>query len=289
MIDVITVLKNQERFAADRAREAGKAAPERGGWLASHPSNDQRLQDIRQIAARYPAKPAQGSYADEGTARYRQMLDGMTFGESPEQGVTRGQQFYHPGMGFAMTAPTGWSIQNGAQELTLVNPPGTAGLVVRPVPAELGRSHEQIIRNWVKPTQGQLQGKQINGLTASEFRGQRRNPQGQVQDIRLTLIDGPLNHQYLLMPSARDANVLAQNWSELKAAENSFRALTEADKAAARPWQIRTVPYPRGGFAQLARQSPLMQAPEAQLRLINGFYVAGEPKPGEMVKVIVPR
>ena len=126
-------------------------------------------------------------------------------------------------------------------------------------------------------------------MTASEFKGQRRNAQGQAQDIRLTLVDGPLNHQYVLMPSARDANVMAQEWIELKAAENSFRALTEADKAAARPWQIKTAPYPRGGFAQLARQSPLVQAPEAQLRLINGFYGAGEPKPGELVKVIVPR
>jgi len=289
MIDVITVLKNQERFAADRAREAGKATPRQAGWLASHPSNDQRLQDIRQIAAKYPAKPAQGNYVDEGKARYRQILDGVTFGESPEQGVTRGQQFYHQGMGFAMTAPTGWSIQNGAQALTLINPEGSAGLVVRPVPTELGRSHDQIIRSWVKPTQGQLQAKSINGLTASEFKGQRRNAQGQAQDIRLTLVDGPLNHQYLLMPSARDANVMAQEWIELKAAENSFRALTEADKAAARPWQIKTAPYPRGGFAQLAKQSPLVQAPEAQLRLINGFYGAGEPKPGESVKVIVPR
>ena len=55
MVDVIQVLKSQERFAADRAQAEGRAAPSGNSWLASHPSNDQRLQDIRQVAAQYPA------------------------------------------------------------------------------------------------------------------------------------------------------------------------------------------------------------------------------------------
>ena len=40
MVDVINVLKNQERFAADQAQAQGRAAPARADWLASHPSND---------------------------------------------------------------------------------------------------------------------------------------------------------------------------------------------------------------------------------------------------------
>jgi predicted Zn-dependent protease len=48
---------------------------------------------------------------------------------------------------------------------------------------------------------------------------------------------------------------------------------------------VKTVAYPRGGFAELARSSPLPQA-EAQLRLINGFYGGGEPRAGQPVKVV---
>jgi hypothetical protein len=47
------------------------------------------------------------------------------------------------------------------------------------------------------------------------------------------------------------------------------------------------VPYPRGGFAELARSSPLPTRPEAQLKLINGVYGGSvEPKPGQPVKVV---
>jgi predicted Zn-dependent protease len=45
------------------------------------------------------------------------------------------------------------------------------------------------------------------------------------------------------------------------------------------------VPYPRGGFRELARQSPLPDA-EQQLRLLNGAYAGGEPAPGQLVKVV---
>ena len=70
-------------------------------------------------------------------------------------------------------------------------------------------------------------------------------------------------------------------------AEHSFRPLSAADRAAARPWAVRVVPYPRGGFAELARRSPLPDRAKAQLRLLNGVYLDGrEPRLGEPVKMI---
>jgi predicted Zn-dependent protease len=59
------------------------------------------------------------------------------------------------------------------------------------------------------------------------------------------------------------------------------------DKAAAKPWVIKLQPYPKGGFAELAKRSVLSNA-EPQLRLVNGFYGGGEPKPGQLVKVVEP-
>ena len=119
MIDVIRVLKSQEQFAADTARAEGRKPPAQAGWLASHPSNDKRLQDIVQFAAQY-----KGKYGDEGRARYLQAINGMTFGESREQGVTRGRNFYHEPLGIALTAPEGWRVQNSGEAVALVNAAG---------------------------------------------------------------------------------------------------------------------------------------------------------------------
>jgi predicted Zn-dependent protease len=100
MIEVIQALKNQEQFAIDTAKAEGKPAPSGSNWLSSHPANDKRLADIKAFAAKYQG---QSGYADDGRARYLQAIAGMTFGDSAEQGLVRGRNFYHPALGIALT------------------------------------------------------------------------------------------------------------------------------------------------------------------------------------------
>lgn len=282
MVDVIGALKAQERYAADAARAEGKEAPSGASWLSSHPSNDQRLAEIRQIATKY-----KGSYGDDGRSRYQQAIDGIAFGESAEQGLTRGRHFYHEGLGIALTAPQGWKIDNSPSAILLVNGAGDTALIVKLVPPQAGKTHEEIIRNAVKPVSGQTQARNINGLAATQFTGVVRNSQGQQSNARLTLVSGPNDHTYVLQYAARDAATLQRNLAPLAEAENSFRSLSAAERKAAQPWKIDIVPYPAGGFAELAKQSPLTTLAEQQLRLINGVYNGGtEPKVGQPVKVV---
>ena len=210
----------------------------------------------------------------------------MTFGESREQGVTRGRNFYHEPMGFALTAPSGWKLRNEADAITMINPEGNAGLVVKIVPAKAGGTHEEIIRNVLKPDSWRTLRTTINGFTATRFAGSRNNEQGQAQPLEVTIVTGPSAQTYLMGYVSKDADSLQRARRLIQEAEASFRALTAADRAAAKPWAIKAVPYQRGGFAQLARQSPLPSLPEQQLKLINGVYGGGEPQPGQLVKVI---
>ena len=283
MIDVINALKNQERFAADFARAQGRPVPEQNSWLASHPSNDQRLDAITKLAAQHKTTAA---YNDEGRARYQQLLDGVAFGESAEQGLTRGRNFYHTGLGFALTVADGWRIQNEADQITLVNGTGDAAVIVKMAPPDAGKTHDEIIRKLINPSNGRAERLQVNGLAATRFSGTVAGKNGQTQSTELTLINSPLGAVFLFIHAAKDANTLQRSRAQMIEAENTFRALTAADKAAAKPWLLRTTPMPRGGFAELAKTSPLAN-PEQQLKLINGVYSAGDIKPGVPVKIVV--
>jgi predicted Zn-dependent protease len=283
MVKVIKVLKSQEQFAADTAKAEGRPAPPSAGWLASHPSNDKRLADLERVAQGY-----QGRYGDDQRAPYLQAIDGMSFGDSSEQGVTRGPNFYHEGLGIALTAPSGWRVQNAPDAITLINAAGDAGLVVKLVPPKAGSTHDEIIRNVVKPTDVHSEHRTLHGLSATHFTGTARNQKGQSQAVSLTVVTGPGGHNYLMQYAARDDAALRRAEAQMQEAESSFRAMTPADHAAARPWTVKTVPYPKGGFAELARTSPLPARAEAQLKLINGAYGGGtEPKPGQAVKVVL--
>ena len=283
MIDVISALKNQERFAADLARAQGRPVPEQNSWLASHPSNDQRLDAITKLAAQYKTTAA---YNDEGRIRYQQIIDGVAFGESAEQGLTRGRNFYHTGLGVGLTVAEGWRIQNEADQITLVNGVGDAAVIVKMAPPDAGKTHDEIIRKLVNPSNGRADRLQINGLAATRFSGTVAGKNGQAQSTELTLITSPLGAVFLFIHTAKDASTLQRSRAQMVEAENTFRALTAFDKAAAKPWLLRTTAMPRGGFAELAKTSPLAN-PEQQLRLINGVYPAGDIKPGVSVKAVV--
>jgi predicted Zn-dependent protease len=283
MIDVINVLKNQERFAADLAKAEGREAPAQNSWLASHPSNDQRLETITKLSAQYKSATP---YQDEGRARYLQAMEGVAFGESADQGLTRGRNFYHEGLNFAITAAPGWKVLNEADQLTLINPARDAGLILQPVPPKAGNTHEEIIRNMLKPDSGRAEPLRLNGLSATHFVGTRPAQNGQRQNTEATVVTGAGGSNYLMLYAAKDPATLQNNRAGMKESESTFRAMTAADKAAAKPWTLRTTSMPRGGFAELARSSPLAN-PELQLKLINGVYAGGEIKSGAAVKVVV--
>jgi predicted Zn-dependent protease len=281
MVDVIKVLQSQERYAAEAAQAEGRAAAPQSNWLSSHPSNDQRLAEIMQIAAQYT-----DVYGEDGRARYLKTVDGMAFGESSVQGLTRGQTFYHSNLGIALTAPRDWKIANTADAVMLVNPSNNAALVMSLAPPSAGTDHEQIIRALYNPTQGGVERYTLGTLPATHFVGTVTSAQGQARGMEVTIVSGPNNHHYVLTYAAKDAQSLAGARAGLRAAERSFRAITAADRAAVRPWSLRVVATPAGGLPELAAKSPLTHYAEQQLRLLNGYYGGGEPTPGEPIKIV---
>lgn len=284
MIDVIQVLKDQERFAADQARAQGRPAPSGGGWLASHPSNEERLQRIRDEAATLAGNSGTKPL-DEGRSAFLKTIEGMPYGDSPAQGLVRGRQFLHPELDIALTAPEGWQIQNGTETLTLMAPGRDAALQLQALPARATVSHEAILRQW-GAEQGRTETRRINGLAATQFSGWRRNAQGQRSMAELTLITSSKGQVYALSPLARDAQALQQQRMALRQSVESFRSLSAEDRQLARPWRIALKPFPAGGFAELAKGSVLS---EARLRLLNGRYgdARTPPATGRLVKVVV--
>jgi predicted Zn-dependent protease len=287
MVDVIRVLKDQDQFQSDLAREQGRPAPQGNAWLASHPTSDQRLDAIMKLSAQYKAA---ATAQDDGRNRFMQVMRGVAFGETADQGLTRGQNFYHESLGFVMTAPTGWRIVNSDDELLFVAPNGEAALVMQPVPQKAGTTHDQILRSYVGAQGGDVRRGSLDGMPATRFEGTRRDERGQASRIECTVVTLPSGLNVLLADAGRDANALARQRGGLRQVEASMRRFGPADKAAALPWKVQTVPMPAGGFAELARVSPLARA-EQQLRLINGVYslpAGNDPRPGALVKIVSP-
>jgi predicted Zn-dependent protease len=272
MINVIRVLRAQEQFAQDEAARSGKAAQQRmPNWLATHPSNDRRLSEITEIAAKYPV-----TNADAGRERYLRVIDGMTFGDSKDQGVIRRDTFYHEGLGVTLKAPAGWKLQNSPEQLLLVNPEGTAGVIMQLATGQ-GQNPEEIVRKVLKPTQGNFTQGNVNGFAATYFSGLRQSQQGSavVESAVVRANNSGSIQDYLFVLVGKDNQAMQANRGQAAQLVQTFRAMNAQDKTAAKPYVLRTVN--RNSVAGLAQRSPLGREGEDRIRLLNGVYPKGEP------------
>ena len=87
-------------------------------FLASHPNTPQRI-ELAQRHARQFGAPGIGARDRDS---FLAGIDGLLFGDTPEEGYVRGNTFLHPGLGVSFSVPQGFVIDNSAAAVTATGP-----------------------------------------------------------------------------------------------------------------------------------------------------------------------
>ena len=122
MLNVIRVLKDQETFETQRAKSEGREPRIYHGLFSTHPDHDTRLQEIVGYASKYQSQ----TESRKGEEEYLNKIDGLVFGDSSQQGITRGNNFYHESLGISITFPKKWNVTNLPDKLVINAPLGAA-------------------------------------------------------------------------------------------------------------------------------------------------------------------
>jgi predicted Zn-dependent protease len=86
-------------------------------FLASHPNAPQRIE----LAQRHALQFGNGGGARDRDS-YLAGIDGLLYGDTPEEGYVRGNTFLHPKLGISFSVPTGFIIDNSAAAVTATGP-----------------------------------------------------------------------------------------------------------------------------------------------------------------------
>lgn len=286
MIRVVSSLKAQESAEVRRAKAEGRKPHVYHGVFASHPDNDQRLQEAVKAAKKVEGR-ATGQ--DQGREAYLKRVEGVAVGTSRAQGVVRGSRFYHADMGITMAFPSGWHVQN-EKERILATAPDKNSLVQVTVAAIPPRA-ETPRKFLVALTGGggaisEGEELEINGNPAytAVVRG-TQTPFG-VRPSRVVILQ--FNNQFYRIDGASRGGVAVPEADRLiLSAAQTFRRLREAEFALAEPDRLKLVKASTGTtLASLAQASSLKEYPEETLRLYNGYYPTGEPAPGTLLKTV---
>ncbi|MEM7506558.1 MAG: M48 family metalloprotease [Pseudomonadota bacterium] len=256
-------------------------------FFASHPANAPRTRRAIQIAQQNGLAVQVGANRNE--KRFLQMVDGIAYGDSEEQGFVRGRTFSHPKLRFTFQAPQGFAITNSANAVT-ANGPQNARFILDGGKDDGGSLTNYIQRTWVpgiaKETRvgrlGGLQRTRINGLEAARA-VMPVEVQGRTFDALLVAVrlNGTIYRMTGLAP--RGSRLLPS----MEEASRTFRRLSAADAGRLKGKRIDVVTVQRGQtVASLARRMNVDQFPEERFRVLNGLAPNDTLKTGQRVKII---
>jgi predicted Zn-dependent protease len=282
MIGVIGVLKNQEEAEKKRAAAEKREPRTYHGVFASHPSADQRLQEVVGEAKKF--KNTAGGRV--GRDEYLQHIDHIAFGDNAREGIRRGSDFYHRDLNFAVSFPSGWRIQNTPKAVNATAPDKNAlmqltmeDLNKRVTPQEYLR--ERLKANALKD-EGPIEGSPFPSHRAIV----RINTPFGTRDTRVGVVFHG-NRAFVLFGTAKEDALFRQLDSQFQTTMRGVHPLTDKERVIAQGLRVKIIKAKTGErFAELAKRSPLNSYAELTLRLINDKFPSGEPAPGESVKVI---
>ena len=126
MATLLASLAAQNQLDAQLQGQGDATIPE---WASTHPDPASRVQNAQQLA--------QGATGIVNRDTFLTRIDGMIYGDDPEQGVIEGRQFLHPDLRLSFTAPQGFYMVNGTRAVTINGDQGRSQMTVGPYSGDL--------------------------------------------------------------------------------------------------------------------------------------------------------
>jgi predicted Zn-dependent protease len=273
MSGFLAKLDRQSRFEAELA---GRAAGEVDGRniMATHPRTLDRVDRT--------AAPAGGGRREREA--YLQTIDGLVYGDDPENGFVREQSFIHPRLGIRFDVPQGFRLVNGARQVVAQNPSGAA------IAFDSSRSEPIAMTDYLRNVWGrslalgEIEALRIDGFDAATGTARIQARRGPL-DLRLVAIRIDANvHRFLLLTPPAQTVALS---ADLRRATESLRRLTPAEIAASRPQRVRLHAVRPGETRALLIEHLAPDAGrERRFDIMNGLAPGATPPAGTIVKVI---
>lgn len=261
-------------------------------WLSTHPAPADRVNAVQAYIAQSTPRPVgtAGTRTPEQTeVDFVRRIDGLVFGDSPSQGIVRGNAFLHPDLRLSLAFPRGWEVQNTKTQVLAKAPEQNEFMLLQLVPNASG-SIEQVARGtMVNAGFQQLNGEraQVNGLDAyiGTYQGQMQGL-GNVVTVAAHIVHD--RNVYLFAGLAPPGEFRSAQ-QEFVNSIRSFRELTRQEAANIRPNRVDIYTVRAGdtwqGLAERMGEAAGIKA--STLAIMNNFEPTQQPRPGDRIKIVV--
>jgi predicted Zn-dependent protease len=271
-------LTSMGRYAELRGGSSGPPAIDQLDFLSSHPSTPERIAVARENAKQYE-RPEE---VERNRQEFLAAIDGVVYGDDPKEGFVRGQQFMHPKLGFAFTAPEGFALENTPQAVLGATASGTEALRLDAVRVAAAQGLAQYIASgWLEG----IETESIEVLTINGFSAASAVARGDQWSFRLFAIRFG-SDVYRLAFAAR--RLTPEIDDSFRAAAETFRRVPLEEIRETRPLRISMVKVGRGDTVQrLAARMAVSERKLEQFLILNGLERNANLRAGDLVKLVV--
>jgi len=255
-------------------------------WMQTHPVAEDRVQRV-QAAVREAEVGATKFTTDRDG--YLKRIDGLVYGDNPDQGVVRGGTFLHANLRFAIEFPQGWEVTNGQSQVVAREPGEKKLMLLQLVQRPVGRTLQEIaLRQMEGAGFRPLEGGRTTINALDSFTGTYA---GSLQDFgRVEVRAAHIAHErnVFLVAGIASEPLYASTEPSFTKAINSFRSMTRGEAESIRPNHIDLYTARPGDTWQgIAERAGRGVVKPSTLAIMNGHAVNDQPRAGERLKIVV--
>jgi predicted Zn-dependent protease len=276
MAGFLSQLQAHSRLEAELAGQPEKA--DSFNIMQTHPRTADRIERALEQAGATPvADPlvAQNVYFDK--------IDGMIYGDKPDEGYIRGRSFAHPKLKFAFEVPAGFRLYNQSQAVVARDGEGKAAIQFDRAPKPYGGSMTDYLTK-VWGANVRLSG--VEAITVNGIPAATASVSGNGKDYRLVALRYDSNAIYRFIFLSASDRTAAMN-VPFRETTYSFRKLSDAEAAALKPQRLRIYEVKAGDSpAKIAARMPFEEDNLKRFLVLNAFTERTALQPGQRVKIV---
>lgn len=275
---MLASLAAQTTLDARLQGQNGKSLPQ---WASTHPDPASR---VTRAAER--ARQSSGTGKIQNQNEFLDALDGMIYGDDPKQGIVEGQNFSHPDLRLAFTAPSGYTMSNGTQAVTISGAGGQAQF--------LGGAYNGDMNSYIgsvfKAAGGQnntldygnVQRTNVNGINSYSASANANGQSGPVTVSVFAYEFSPTSafHFVAITPGGGSGGAFTTLF-------NSMRRLNAQEAAAIKPRRITIVTVrSKDTVESLSARMAFKDYRVERFQTLNGLINGATLSPGRRVKIV---
>ena len=267
----------------DEASGSRRGVP---NFLSTHPAPADRVQQVLAYVEKTPAVVGtSGRPTDE--AEYQRVVDGIVFGDSPSDGIVRGNAFLHPDLRLSLTFPQGWDVRNSATQVVAKAPDRENYMLLTLVPGANGSLQQIAQGSMANAGFRQVQGERatLNGLDA--YVGTYQGAMEGIGNIVTVAAHVVHNRNVFMFAGFAPPNQFQSAQQQFVSSIRSFRELSQAEAARIRPNRVDIYTV-RGGdtWESLAARTGNAVTPST-LAIMNNYEPNQPPRTGDQIRIVV--